>query len=294
MVDPDPALKAVALWTNRARGVTEESTRESLKYSTIDIANIGRLIVEFETALVSTYETLEVAGSAFAIMAGKAKVRVAVCGPMRLDGIDGPAQLFDCTGGGFALLLSFVGIELRIVERPFELINRLTPFRLGQGRYRIFWSHNGQLGGEYADRSCAAPEIAALAPRVAERGFYSISWFGSDGRLELASRFCAVTETVGQLAKAEPPFGCRIERNSPFQLPSRLTRPAQGLLIPCNLVMVFGFDGRRWPRPRTHRCEHVERPLRLFSQTITPGKSERQSQFFDIAKRCTGFSGAAG
>jgi hypothetical protein len=43
----------------------------------------------------------------------------------------------------------------------------------------------------------------------------------------LTSRFIGVTYTLRELAKAEPPFGCRIERNGRFQLPSRLTRPAK-------------------------------------------------------------------
>ena len=127
-MDPDATLKAVALRAERAGGVTEESTREALEYSTVDIANIRRLIVEFKTALVSAYEALKVAGSAFAIMAGKAKVRVAVCCPVRLDSIDGPAQPFDRARGGFALFLCFARIELLIVDRPFELIDRLIVF----------------------------------------------------------------------------------------------------------------------------------------------------------------------
>jgi hypothetical protein len=114
-MDPDAALKAAALRVNRAGSVAEEGTRESLEYSTIDVTNARRLIVEFKTSLVRAYQTLEVAGCAFAIMAGKAKVRVAVCCPVRLDGIDGPAQSFNRAGGGFALFLSFVGIELLIV-----------------------------------------------------------------------------------------------------------------------------------------------------------------------------------
>ena len=108
-MDPDTTLKTIALRADRTGGVAEESTRESLEYSAIYVANIRRLIVELETALVRAYETLEVAGSAFAIMAGKAKVRVAVCCPVRLDSIDGPAQSFDRAGGGFALFLCFVG-----------------------------------------------------------------------------------------------------------------------------------------------------------------------------------------
>ena len=114
-MDPDAALKGVPLRANRTGGVTEESTGESLEYSAICIADIRWLIVEFKTSLVRAYQTLEVAGCAFAIMAGKAKVRVAVCCPVRLDGIDGPAQSFNRAGGGFALFLSFVGIELLIV-----------------------------------------------------------------------------------------------------------------------------------------------------------------------------------
>jgi hypothetical protein len=78
--------------------------------------------------LVSAYKTLEVTGFAFTVMAGEAKVRVAVCCPMRLDSINGPAQPFDRAGSGFALLLSFTGIELLIVNRPFELIDRLVVF----------------------------------------------------------------------------------------------------------------------------------------------------------------------
>jgi hypothetical protein len=95
----------------------------------------------------------------------------------------------------------------------------------------------------------------------------------------LASPFFAVTQTLGELAKAEPPFGCWIERNGRFQLSSRLMRPAQGLLIPCNLVMVFGFDCCRWPRPCTQWRERIERPLRLVSQAVAPGKRERKFQF---------------
>ena len=90
-MDPDAALKAAALRVNRAGSVAEEGTRKSLEYSTIDIANARRLIIEFQTALISTYETLEVLRSTFAIMAGKTKIRVAVCCPVRLHGIDGPA-----------------------------------------------------------------------------------------------------------------------------------------------------------------------------------------------------------
>jgi hypothetical protein len=78
--------------------------------------------------LASAYKTLEVTGFAFTVMAGEAKVRVAVCCPMRLDSINGPAQPFDRAGSGFALLLSFTGIELLIVNRPFELIDRLVVF----------------------------------------------------------------------------------------------------------------------------------------------------------------------
>jgi len=77
--------------------------------------------------LVGAYKTLEVTGFAFTVMAGEAKVRVAVCCPVRLDSINGPAQPFDRAGSGFALLLSFTGIELLlIVNRPFELIDRLV------------------------------------------------------------------------------------------------------------------------------------------------------------------------
>ena len=54
-MDPDAALKAVALRVNRAGSVAEEGTRESLEYSTIDVTNARRLIVEFQTALVSAY-----------------------------------------------------------------------------------------------------------------------------------------------------------------------------------------------------------------------------------------------
>ena len=125
---PDAPLKAAALRINRAGSVTEEGTRKSLEYSTIDITNIRRLIVEFQTALVSAYETLEVLGSAFAIMAGKAEVRIAVCCPVRLDSIDGPAQPIDRARGGFALFLCFVRIELPIVDRPFKLIDRPVVF----------------------------------------------------------------------------------------------------------------------------------------------------------------------
>ena len=96
IVDPDAALKGVPLRANRTGGVTEESTGESLEYSAMCIADIRWLIVEFKTSLVRAYQTLEVAGCAFAIMAGKAKVRVAVCCPVRLDGIDGPVPPDHC------------------------------------------------------------------------------------------------------------------------------------------------------------------------------------------------------
>lgn len=56
-MDPDPTLKAVALWTNRARGVTEESARECLEYSAVDIANIRWLVVYLKTALIGADET---------------------------------------------------------------------------------------------------------------------------------------------------------------------------------------------------------------------------------------------
>ena len=72
-MDPDAALKAVALRVDRAGSVAEERTRESLEYSTIDVTDARRLIVEFQTALVSAYQTLQVLGSAIAIMAGKTK-----------------------------------------------------------------------------------------------------------------------------------------------------------------------------------------------------------------------------
>ena len=108
-MDPDAALKAAALRVNRAGSVAEEGTRESLEYSTIDVTNAGRLIVEFQTALVGAYETLEVLGSAIAKVAGKTKIRVAVCCPVRLDRIDGPAKTLDGACGGIALFLCFVG-----------------------------------------------------------------------------------------------------------------------------------------------------------------------------------------
>ena len=55
-MDPDAALKAAALRTDRAGSVTEEGTRKSLEYSTIDVTNVRRLIVEFQTALVGAYQ----------------------------------------------------------------------------------------------------------------------------------------------------------------------------------------------------------------------------------------------
>src|SRR6516162_2514698 len=115
-MEPYRTLETLALWADRAGVITEVSTRVALEYSAIHKADIRRLVVEFETALVRTYETLESADLAIAIVAGKAKVRVAVCRPVRLDSIDGPAQPFDRPGGGVALLLSFAGVKLLIVE----------------------------------------------------------------------------------------------------------------------------------------------------------------------------------
>ena len=194
---PDAPLKAAPLRINRAWSVAEEGTRKSLEYSTIDIANARRLIIEFQTALISTYETLEVLRSTFAIMAGKAKIRVAVCCPVRLDRIDGPAQTFDGARGGIALFLCFVRIELLIVDRPFELIDRLFIFAQAKiGISEIFMERIAiRRRGEYAGQELRrAGEITTVAQHVGERGFiFRVSGFGSYSRLELTSRFIGVT-----------------------------------------------------------------------------------------------------
>lgn len=97
-----------------------------------------------------------------------------------------------------------------------------------------------------------------------------------------------------QLAEAETAFGGRFECDRPFKLPARFSRPPQSLLIPSNLVMVLGFDGSRRPGPSSQRLEDIERLLRLVAQPVAPGESERQAQFFEIAKGCTCSSRSAG
>ena len=85
------------------------------------------------------------------------------------------------------------------------------------------------------------------------------------------------------------PFGSRIERDSFFQFPSRLSRPAQSPLISRNLVVVFGLERGRWPWTGTQRGERIERPLGLARQAVASGKSERQPQFFEAAERWVGW-----
>src|SRR5882757_5045086 len=127
-MDSDSALKAAALRINRAGGVAEKSTRKSLEYSPIDKANTRWLIIQLETPLIGAEEALQIPGAAFAIMTGEAKIRVAVGCPVGLDGVDRPAQPFNCARGAFAFRLVFCRIELLVIDGPFKLFDRLIVF----------------------------------------------------------------------------------------------------------------------------------------------------------------------
>jgi hypothetical protein len=148
---------------------------------------------------------------------------------MWLDSIDGPAQALDRAGGGFALFVSFVGIKLLIVNRPFELIDclvLLAQTKIGISEVfmeRISIRRHREYPGKELRR---ANEVAALAQRISKRCFiFRIFGFGLNSCLELPPCFFVVAKTLRQLAKAEPPLRRRIKRNSIFQLASRLTRP---------------------------------------------------------------------
>src|SRR5262249_53691031 len=87
-----------------------------------------------------------------------------------------------------------------------------------------------------------------------------------------------VAELLRELAQQEPSVCSRSEGYSLLQRRQCPPRPAQGVLVSSDLVMIIRLDVGRRPRPGTNRLKRFQCLLGSAREAVGASKSERKLQ----------------